>query len=843
MKRLFATIAGTALLVPLTAAAADTNLYEIFREQVTKEHGQEDQVDEPVVEFLQGVYQDKWGMGLDEVKDAIRGKPWLACAVDDDAMEVEWKRDNIAECDRALKNIQLLAEEEQDLRVFGRALMRASSAQELPLTEFPGRPFHLATDLSGILNIWRAGTGSVKQTVSGAVLVRTRILTKSEVAAIKEPFQALAGALTIDEGGLNQEYGVAQMAYYQYGALLRSGARSPTYPPPLNDGLSGPGTERQYLFKNDFKAGVYLEALWSKLPRGPKAFDPPLAEGEVAYFLFPKELTDLLPENVVVWARMDAGKYEPGVGEKNWLGDAGVAWKYPIEPVLPSLLSSKYEPGVGDVNSPILGGRYPPEPATPRSSNDDGSPAPLGAKEPIDGRGLCSMAVAQRGYLCRPFKATSEQLCPPTQDAGQQDGENVITLVSCTLDEKPTLTVAGADVCREIGWQKPQAEGCTVEVSCGACSFRGKKFFSFTDSRQGKTIPVCIDDGSGIPATYMAQFALTHAQYLCNSPTGKAYYEIEDKKEREKTCCAAEGAAASVLCKRFFADGVLDQKNTLAGVRLDEQACMEAIRNRSCQLVLDDESFSCPSITAYPDEFVDQIFGLAKGNPADVPESCEDIAQRTEKMDAQVRARMRTIERQRPICTPGTETTYKNTIGNNACYIGQCVEESLELHRLTAGRSPATVGDEAFPYDDPDTGDALGTLLRSVPATSPPLPSYRPELVAHTLENALCQLQGLPAATPPHLCAFSPSRRLAIPLGDPASTEFALSMNIDEQEEATILTEQLASGLGSRIGTDMQGQYLRVGTRTLSEVVALANKLLKEAITVTFPTNMCPLAL
>ena len=204
-------------------------------------------------------------------------------------------------------------------------------------------------------------------------------------------------------------------------------------------------------------------------------------------------------------------------------------------------------------------------------------------------------------------------------------------------------------------------------------------------------------------------------------------------------------------------------------------------------------------------------------------------------------ARIRAIQRYAPVCAPGTESDYKNTIGNNACYVGRCVEESLELHRLTAGRTPATVGDGAFPYDAPETGDALATVLRSVPVTTPPLPSYRPQMVTRVLEDALCQLQGLPAATPPHLCAFSPSRRLAVPLADGAATAQSIVRSTDEQREATLLVEQLSNGLGSRIGTDMQGQYLRIGTRTLSEVVALANLLLKETLTVTFPTNMCPL--
>ncbi len=153
------------------------------------------------------------------------------------------------------------------------------------------------------------------------------------------------------------------------------------------------------------------------------------------------------------------------------------------------------------------------------------------------------------------------------------------------------------------------------------------------------------------------------------------------------------------------------------------------------------------------------------------------------------------------------------------------------------------MGDGAFPHDDPEMGTALATMLRSVPATTPPLPSYRPQMVMRMLEDALCQLQGMPASTPPHLCAFSSSRRLAVPLPTGTQTVESLVNSADEQRDATLLVRQIAASLGSRIGTDMQGQYLRVGTRTLSEVVALANKLLNEMLTVHFPANMCPLSL
>lgn len=783
------------LLLPLTASAADGSLYDIFREQVEKENGAQD-VDEPVVEFLQRVFENRWTLSLREVEGAVQGKAWEACAIE--ASNDPKKQSNPAECDRVLRNIQLVSAEEQSLRVFGRQLLRVSAAQELPLTEFPGRPFHLATDLSGIVNIWRAGTGSMKHTVTGAILVRTKKLSAAEAEPLRETFAQLAASLQIDEGGVNNEVGIAQVWYYQYGALLRSGARNPTYPPPFEDSLSGPGTERQYMFKKDFKAGTYLEALWSKLPRTRDAFDPPLAEGEVVYFLFPDELTKLLPENMLVWARMDAGTYQPGVGESHWLGDAGVAWKYPVEPLLPSLLTSEYEPGVGDVTKPILGGRYPPEPAIDAFSDDNGNPLPIGSKKLVDGRGLCSMALAQRGYLCRRYAIANDERCPDNDAA---DGNNVISLLSCTVEGEPTVTVAGADVCRDIDWRNDQG---SEERRC--------------EVNEEET----------------SEYELVRAQQRCILGVDDPYAGKSDE-EQDALCCRLEGEAHLVECTALVESGQLkdDAGNALSidGIAVTPKVCMEIRRLSTCADILG-RDVRCPVTNdSLGADDADAIQAAAdKGNGNDPGKK------------ARITARIEAIRRYRPTCAPGTETAYKNTIGNNACYIGQCAEESLELHRLTGGRSPAGVSDGAFPHDTPETGDAIATLLRSVPATHPPLPSYRPQLIMRTLEDALCQLQGLPAATPPHLCAFSPSRRLALPLSTGAETAQSLLFNVDEQREATLLTQMLASGLGSRIGTDMQGQYLRIGTKTLSEIINMANGLLRDMNTVTFPTNMCPLS-
>ncbi len=834
MKRFFALIGFALAIAPVATVAQEQNLYELFREQTNREYAKEE-FDELVIRFVQSVYEDEWNMSDDEIKAALNGNVMAACGTDDGTWAAEAHR---SECGRALPNIKLLANEEQHLRAFGRDLQRMASAQELPLSEIPGRPFHMATDLSGIINIWRAGTGSVQKTASG-ILVRTRMLTDEEADLIREPFEQLANGLRAaaeEDSGENREMLNAAVWYYQYGSRLRSGSRSAHYPPPREDDQSGPGTERQYLFYGDFSQGTYLDAIWGALVRGGITFDPPLSANEVAYILFPEDLTELLPENILIWARLDGAPYVPGAGELYPFGDAGLAWTYPTEPLLPSLIS--LEPD----HDPILGGRYPPEPAYEASSDDEGNPVPVGTKVPIDGRGLCSMPLAQRGYLCRPLRVTDENQCPEPEETPEE--ENVITLVSCTVEEQPTLTVAGPDVCREIEYLNKEegapAHNCDVRFRPGPCP--GGDPGSAGEKQADGSISLCLDDSmDGPPLTYVQEHELVHAQQYCQLPAGDIYAGLHEE-EGDALCCRLEGEAHFVNCKRMIEDGVLNNA-FVQGIEVTAQTCMEMMRVLTCSNYRG-RDVSCGSTVPFTRANGQELFGImsAGGNPADLPDTYDEATD-PDTMDARVAARVRAIERQVPVCTPGTESEYKNTIGNNACYIGQCVEESLELHRLTGGRSPATVGDGAFPHDDPRMGTALATVLRSVPATSPPLPSYRPQMITRILEDALCQLQGLPAATPPHLCAFSPSRRLAVPLADGSATARSLQYNSAEQRDAATLVEGLAAGLGSRIGTDIQGQYLRIGTRTLSEVVALANMLLKETLTVTFPTNMCPLSI
>lgn len=820
MKRL-ALLAGF-LLLPLGASAADSGLYNLFRAQVDREQSI-DRIDTPVIDFVRGIFRDRWELTQVDVRNALQGKFWLACT----SAGTSAPQADSNECSDALRSIQSIAGAEQALRTFGRTLQRIATGEELPLSEIPGRDVHLSTDLSGIVNIWRAGTGSLNAG-SGSALLRT--WTPDENSDLFAVLRTTVYRLNQEYMRLNEEERVALVNRYQYGVRLTRGERQPTFRPPVKDEQSGPGTERQYVFKSWEEIEKILRDAWFSLPPG-DALNPPLARNEVAYVLLPDELRRELPENVLLWFRI--GPYEGG--KEDLIGDAGLAWRVPLEPLLPSLLDTTKG------NKPILGGRYPPEPAYDATSDARGNPAAPGTKIPIDGAGLCSMTLGKLGYLCRPLTVATDAQCPVPANAN----DDAITLVSCTLEEEPTHTVAGADVCRDIAWNDASDRRCQVQFIRGCQN--GDSAMAEWKQPDG-TIRVCLDERvPGAPLTYVMEHELVHAQQFCPLAPGDPNQGLNEE-EQNALCCRSEGEAHLVSCARMIEDGVLKNPDgtplRIGGVEVTAQTCMEMARMSSCNSYLKRDAH-CPASHAFTEENVRELYQkMAQGgNPANVPDTYEKATNRT-TMDARAAARLDTIESYDPVCQPGGESTYKNTIGNNACYIGRCVEESLELHRVVAGRAPATVTDEAFPWDIPVTGDDLGTTVRSVPITTPSLPTYRPQDIVRMLDDELCQLQGLPASVPPHLCAFSPARRLELPLGDDgALTAQNLFLNIQDQQEETFVTSQLAAGLGSRIGTDMYGQFLRVGTRTLSEVVMIANTLLRDMLSIRFPQNMCPMSL
>jgi hypothetical protein len=228
----------------------------------------------------------------------------------------------------------------------------------------------------------------------------------------------------------------------------------------------------------------------------------------------------------------------------------------------------------------------------------------------------------------------------------------------------------------------------------------------------------------------------------------------------------------------------------------------------------------------------------------EVPASCTDSLDE-KKMDPRVKAMLKTINVRYDATQQGNTITYRNTIGNNLCYIGQATEETLELHTHIPGRTPMTVQDQKNPFMMPtplplsNTGSSFAET-----ETSPGvLPSYRPQLIAEEFDTLLCQQQGLPSRTPPVLCTLQYVRRLQLPIQIPGLQGTSLVKQEAQQQAPLEHYKDIAPGLGSRIATSLYEKYAPRIMGSLTDLLAEAAKQLDSLSKVQFPERMCPTGL
>jgi hypothetical protein len=220
------------------------------------------------------------------------------------------------------------------------------------------------------------------------------------------------------------------------------------------------------------------------------------------------------------------------------------------------------------------------------------------------------------------------------------------------------------------------------------------------------------------------------------------------------------------------------------------------------------------------------------------PDVCIDVSYRIKR---EGNAGSASSELPYEVCQPNQETEYRNTIGNTMCYVGQCVEQSLEAHRLIGGRSPFVPGDEAYPWDscvqrDPE----FATLLTPPPATTSWFPSYRPEELIRSLDSALCQTNGLPPQMPPVLCSFAPEHRIRLPLQTYLETAGQLANQAQEHATPTAGLQHLSEGLGARLGTSLYREYLLRAGHVLGEITSMTTDLFTSLAKMKFTREMCP---
>lgn len=848
MRLLFLFIGILLCARPVDAAMP---LYDRIKQTIERETGKEE-IDPPVAAFVAAVLSNpSFTITTGEVTRIVRGEGQAVCGARANA--------SVLDCDALIDTVERLVEREERIRALGRSLQAIATSYELPISDLPGRALSTANDLRGIQNIWGAGTGSIKIASAGPPI---RI-----ISADPDTFRTLFTDIGESLETLPEEERIAAVWRYQYGVRLVRGERAPRFPAPYIDSSSGPGTERQYLFKRWDALEEALIAVWNLLLTA--TFDPPLGTNETVYYTIPANLLDeTMPDNIMLWMHIDGNP-----AESHPFGDVGLQWSTPLEPVLPSLQS--------ETGSFILGGRYPPEPAVPYDDE----------MVPIDGAGLCSSPTALRGYLCRPYEQVPPELrCPkpdepvppdtielrhclqPPAEGGvwcclgsgrtcrqvkntgscsifggvSSDTPEGCSLNGCRVPKGATrVTIAGPDTCRELTWKDAKPfdinRQCKLELRCAPSCAPGMDSFTLLKDGTG-VVRVCVNENTSGPATYAVYRALVRAYQFCKEPPSKTPtepYRDMTIDEATRACCRGEGEANQAVCAMMERDGMFEAGANYEGVPFNAETCAETLTHWMCS---QNEMKGCYLSRFYPAGFPGALFGYIDGrNPSNVPDLCTDATHGITR-DPRIAAMKETIEKRDDLCDPGQVNQYKNRIGNNLCYIGQCVEQSEELHRLGGARTPATVSDELTPWDSALTGTPLGNLLMNPPIIQGQLPTYRPGLLIRTVEQALCQLQGLPPRTPPILCAINPVRQLREHRTTGMETVFGL---LTQEEQYAVSAEDLLTlspAIGSRIGTSLYGTYLRDATRSFAGVLTIANRLLNELTHIAFPIEMCPIS-
>ncbi len=585
--------------------------------------------------------------------------------------------------------------------------------------------------------------------------------------------------------------------------------------------VNGPTELFEAIEKRACKVEEKLRALRNALPSAALSFDPPLQKGEIV--IFPLRRLDS-PAHVIVW--MMAENVDGTIKR-----DVGVGWDLMLTPVPIGMVGGENcDPRtLGESYCTVLerfairpGGRYEDPPVEPTEQEG----------------GLCHLAFARDGYLCRPLR---HDRC----NAEIEDKEpRSIVLTECKpmqAKQPVTLSASGPDICRTGWWRIPgdvlmqsssSSQGtsecslCSIEIACNESCEGGASGSTSRKDENGK-IRICIDSDtprSGLLS--MLVHELTHAQQLCNLA---ADTDIFDTAEH---CCAHEFEAYRASCRILAEDGILEA----LGMSLEE--CAGRSANASCQRF--GEKACSAFAVANMKTLVEQQ--LQRKDATTTSPSCNELTSGGLSGMARLDSRVLSmIEGLNGACSPGCQTKYQNTIGNNLCYIGQCVEQSVEQSRVIPGRMPLVAGDEAFPWDTCAVSDPQAGGLITLPAISPPLlPAYNPRLLVESLDRALCQINGLPSSTPPILCQFDYLRRLDIPGSDYVSTVLSFTAQIEENETPTLALQRMTQSISTRIGTSLLSRYLSWAGMVLSDTLRTGNQLLRAMEKTQFPLTTCP---
>ena len=763
-----------------------------------------------------------------------------------------------AVCLQAQDQIRRIIERNAWIRRLGRGLQLIASGYESGIDGYPGRPIDVIPRFSSITHLWRASNDPFVHPL-------VEVLTKAEPYPdgvedqIEEKANEVIGILegyirTWEEKKDTTEKDAA-IWRYRHGVHYVIKQEGPCEDAPE--------------FPED-PAKIWLERRWCELEDKLKEIRDLLGsrpdEGNEEHIIFPSIIRK--PENIFIWMRKD---------------DVGLQWYIPIEPLQAAL----YHPDYGDClagDSPancydvyfeflVRGGEYPkkipPEEGTPEE-DDLGALVP----EPKEKEGICSHPFSKRGYLCRQVEYEAcditnkqreklKEFEEGNQTEEQEENNKGIILTQCQPErfkDDVARKLSGPDICGIGGWRDEVKENlvedtpdqqldmvvnkcaaCAIDVVCNSQEpcFRDEDQFAATRIiKRNGVVEICMPSGLNDPTGYYYLLAheMVHAMQVCNGSDLEAIERLGGGYPPEigiPACCSFEREAYFAQCKLYAIDGVLDK----VGITIDQ--CASALANGSCKHWdddPDDDDYVCTNDNIDPKTIGDAIAAtraemLADGT-LEVPSTCEAAMQHP---------RIKAIYNSIPLaCEPGCESLYDNTIGNNLCYTGQCIEQMHERGKPIPGRISYNLLDQDNFKDGSIRSDPKIGQFEAPPAiTSPKFPLYQPEFLVQELDHALCQINGLPARTPPVICAYDELKRLGLSPEEYTQSANDLVLQPKQYEATGLGIQYSAAGIGSRLTSDMFTQYLKAASRQYTDLLNMTYHIFKQTEEVSFPSRMC----
>lgn len=195
----------------------------------------------------------------------------------------------------------------------------------------------------------------------------------------------------------------------------------------------------------------------------------------------------------------------------------------------------------------------------------------------------------------------------------------------------------------------------------------------------------------------------------------------------------------------------------------------------------------------------------------------------------------------RGVCTPESKTLYQDDISSHACFVGHCIEQSLNGHSLVPNRNTVLVQEATSPYlaywrDDPKLG-----LYTEAAGNAPyPLPSYIGHELLRDAEARFCLLNNKAPYPLSALCAYRENQQ-----NQHLATNQMYQENATVRDMVRVGTSQdrfleLFTAIGYRASLDQSMEVTRKVFFSLSGFVQQIADLLQELSRAPLTEQACP---